>query len=214
MQDVSIERADVRSLEAMPQEPTRDAADAAMDRYACGADEAFGTLYDLIAPRLHAFLVRRARDAGSAEDIVQQTFLQMHVARQHFTPGAPVMPWAFSIARRLLIDSFRRRRHEENASPITAEVEDRPPPSSSVEKVDALVGKRLLARQVAEELSRLPEANRTAFELVRYDGLSMNEAAQALGTSVSAVKTRAFRTYESLRERLGDAVREELGEVT
>ena len=184
-----------------------------MERYASGADDAFDALYDSLAPRLHAFLFRRARDAATAEDLVQQTFLQIHFARQHFTPGAPVMPWAFAIARRLLIDSFRRTRHERGRDQVTIDMDEHPAPSSR-EQVDTLVGRRRLTRRVAEELSRLPEANRTAFELVQYDGLSMTEAAQALGVTVSAVKTRAFRAYESLRERLGDAAREELGEFT
>jgi RNA polymerase sigma-70 factor (ECF subfamily) len=184
-----------------------------MDRYACGADEAFDALYDLLAPRLHAFLFRRANNAETAEDLVQQTFLQIHFARQHFTPGAAVMPWAFAIARRLLIDSFRRTRREGARDAVVIDMDEHPAPSSR-EQIDALVGKRRLTRQVEEELSRLPEANRTAFELVQYDGLSMTEAAQALGVSVSAVKTRAFRAYQRLRERLGDAAHEELGEFT
>jgi RNA polymerase sigma-70 factor (ECF subfamily) len=184
-----------------------------MDRYASGDNDAFDALYDSLAPRLHAFLSRRARDAETTEDLVQQTFLQIHFARQHFTPGAPVMPWAFAIARRLLIDSFRRTRHEGSRDAPAIDMDDRPMPSSR-EQIDALVGKRRLTQQVAEELLRLPEANRTAFELVQYDGLSMAEAAQALGLTVSAVKTRAFRAYQSLRERLGDAIGEELGEVT
>jgi RNA polymerase sigma-70 factor (ECF subfamily) len=203
----------MREAEEAPKDRGRDPADLAMARYASGADEAFDALYDSLAPRLHAFLFRRARDAATAEDLLQQTFLQLHFARQHFTPGAPVMPWAFAIARRLLIDSFRRTRHEGNRDALATDLDEHPAPSSR-EQIDALVGKRRLARRVEEELSRLPEANRTAFELIRYDGLSMTEAAQALGVTVSAVKTRAFRAYECLRERLGDAVREELGEVT
>jgi RNA polymerase sigma-70 factor (ECF subfamily) len=203
----------MRDSQGAPKDRGRDPADVAMDRYARGADDAFDVLYDSLAPRLHAFLFRRARDAETTEDLVQQTFLQIHFARQHFTPGAPVMPWAFAIARRLLIDSFRRSRHEGSPNALPIDVDEQPAPSSR-EQIDALVGKRRLARQVAEELLRLPEANRTAFELVRYDGLSMTEAAQALGVTVSAVKTRAFRAYQCLRERLGDAVREELGEVT
>ena len=203
----------MRDSHGVPKDRRRDPADEAMDRYASGADDAFDVLYDSLAPRLHAFLFRRARNAEATEDLVQQTFLQIHFARQHFTPGAPVMPWAFAIARRLLIDSFRRTRCEGSPETLSIDMDEQPAPSSR-EQIDALVGKRRLARQVAEELLRLPEANRTAFELIRYDGLSIAEAAQALGVTVSAVKTRAFRAYQCLRERLGDAVREELGEVT
>jgi RNA polymerase sigma-70 factor (ECF subfamily) len=184
-------------------------ANAAMDRYAAGDDAAFEELYDLLAPRLHAFLLRRTRDGARADDLLQQTFLQMHCARQHFTRGAPVMPWAFAIARRLLIDGVRKGRREsftEDGNPGDREL------ASPRDAPDALVATRRLARRVEEELARLPEAHRIAFELVQRDGLSMAEAAQVLGTTVTAVKLRAHRTYEALRERLGDHVREELGE--
>ena len=88
-------------------EAWKEAASAAMDRYACGQDAAFSDLYDLLAPRLSAFIGRRTRDRALAEDLVQQTFLQMHTARSHFCSGADVTPWAFAIARRLLIDTIR-----------------------------------------------------------------------------------------------------------
>ena len=109
-------------------------ANVAMDRYACGDDAAFGELYDLLAPRLHAFLCRRVRDESFAEDLLQQTFLQMHAARRHFCQGAEVMPWAFAIARRLLIDSVRRVGH--NRIPASdgdpaAVLDERPSPESS-----------------------------------------------------------------------------------
>jgi RNA polymerase sigma-70 factor (ECF subfamily) len=63
---------------------------------------------------------------------------------------------------------------------------------------------------MSEELSRVSETDRTAFELVKCDGLSMAEAAEVLGTTANAVKLRAFRTAEALRATLGDEVREEL----
>src|SRR5271166_506830 len=90
----------------------KQAASAAMDRYACGEDAAFSELYDLLAPRLSAFLLRRTRDASHTEDLLQQTFLQMHHARRHFGTGADVTPWAYAIARRLLIDAFRKKGRE------------------------------------------------------------------------------------------------------
>lgn len=184
-------------------------ANAAMDRYAMGDDAAFEALYALLAPRLHAFLLRRTRDPARVEDLVQQTFLQMHCARSHFTRGAQVMPWAFAIARRLLIDGLRKGRRESFAE--DGEGGNREP-ASPLDAPDAQVATRRLARRIEEELARLPEAHRIAFELVQCDGLSMAEAAQVLGTTATAVKLRAHRTYVVLRERLGDHVREELRE--
>src|SRR5206468_10799297 len=79
----------------------------AMDRYAEGDNAAFPLLYDLLAPRLHAY-ARRRMDVASAEDLVQQALLRIHCARASYLRGSNVVPWAFAITRRLMIDSFRR----------------------------------------------------------------------------------------------------------
>src|SRR5205814_9797676 len=83
-------------------------ADRAMARYASGDDAAFGDVYDAVAPALHRYLARRTRDAALTDDLVQHTFLKMHRNRHHFHDGAEVMPWAFAIGIRLLIDRVRR----------------------------------------------------------------------------------------------------------
>jgi RNA polymerase sigma-70 factor (ECF subfamily) len=178
-----------------------------MDRYACGDDSAFSELYDLLAPRLTVFLARRTRDDALASDLVQQTFLQMHASRRHFTEGADVMPWAFAIARRLLIDVVRKSGREVAADDggdgeRESVAPDLPP--------DRIVAQRRLARRVGEELERVPDAQRAAFELVKRDGLSLAEAAEVLGTTVAAVKLRVHRTYEALRAALGEEMHEEL----
>jgi RNA polymerase sigma factor (sigma-70 family) len=90
----------------------RDRANAAMERYARGEDHAFSELYDSLAPRLRRYLLRASRDPGWADDLLQQTMLQIHRARGRFIVGAEVLPWAFAIARRLLIDGHRRRKNE------------------------------------------------------------------------------------------------------
>src|SRR5215475_1616495 len=93
----------------------QDAADLAMERYADGDEAAFGEVYAAVGPRVRAFLRRRLRDDEVASDLGQQTFLQMHRARASFAPGARVLPWALSIAARLLIDHLRvgkRRVHD------------------------------------------------------------------------------------------------------
>jgi RNA polymerase sigma-70 factor (ECF subfamily) len=188
----------------------KKAASAAMDRYACGEDAAFSELYDLLAPRLSAFLLRRTRDASHTEDLLQQTFLQMHYARRHFGSGADVTPWAYAIARRLLIDAFRKNGRE-----IACANEDMDEECESMARSaspEAIVGRQQLTRRVEQELARVPEAHRVAFELVQCDGLTMAEAANVLGTTAAAVKLRAHRTYLALRAALGDEVRDELRE--
>jgi RNA polymerase sigma-70 factor (ECF subfamily) len=179
----------------------QSAADRAMDRYAAGDNAAFGEVYDEIAPRLYAYLVRQTRNSARAEDILQQTLLKIHVARGSFVAGAPVLPWAYAIARRLLVDSGRRGKREVLSADGEGPSDD--VPASGQAAADDLVAARELAVLVRTELDRLPEAQRVAFELVKQEGLSMAEAAQVLGTTVSAVKLRAFRAYEALRAALG-----------
>ena len=175
--------------------------DRAMDRYARGEDAAFEEVYDLLAPRLYGFLVRQTRDRARAEDVVQQTMLRIHRARDRFEPGARVLPWAFAIARRLLVDSHRRGRREVLGELDGDEVAD------TLASVDAPADDVAIARELAAkihaELLRLPENQRVAFELLKQEGLSVAEAAETLGTTASAVKLRAFRAYEALRAALG-----------
>ena len=132
----------VASVERSGEAPVVDAgarsrADAAMERYADGDESAFATLYDEVAPRLLRFTSRQLRSAAAAEDVVQQAFLQMHVARGQFTRGAAVLPWAYAIARRLVIDLSRRRGHEDPRA--VAEDEGAPSPAAAAD--DALMAR-------------------------------------------------------------------------
>ena len=178
-------------------------ANAAMDRYAGGDDAAFGDLYDLLAPRLYGYLLRQTRNTAKSEDLVQQTFLQMHCARGRFIVGADVVPWAFAIARRLMIDGMRLGKREVLSQDDESKGGELV--ALGIAADDAVHAKQIAAR-IGRELARLPESQRVAFELIKQDGLSVAEAADVLGISVSAVKLRAHRTYEALRSVLGDLV--------
>jgi len=192
-------------------DPERERANAAMERYARGEDQAFSQLYDSLAPRLHRYLLRASRDPGRADDLLQQTMLRIHRARGRFVVGAEVLPWAFAIARRLLIDSVRRRKNERRtisletggheASPVEVVADQRP--------ADEVIDARRLGSAIAAEIERLPESHRVAFELIQRDGLSIREAAAVLGATPTAVKLRAHRAYVALRSALGDVVDEQ-----
>jgi RNA polymerase sigma-70 factor (ECF subfamily) len=181
---------------------SRLVANAAMDRYAQGDDAAFAALYDALAPRLHQYLVRQCRDQSRADDLLQQTLLHMHRARGRFTAGAEVLPWAFAIARRLLIDSVRRGKYEVLGD---GDESGRGEPAGDGRGADDLLDSKRLAQAVEVELSRMPEPHRVAFELIKKEGLSVKEAAAVLGTTATAVKLRAHRAYVALRAALGDA---------
>ena len=183
-------------------------ADAAMERYSNGDNAAFAELYDAIAPRLHGFLRKATRNDATTEDLMQQTFLQIHRARGSFIPGASVMPWALAIARRLMIDNARRQRVELGIFIHAPIDEDRMMSElTATAGADAVLDARRLEQRVQQQLDALPETQRTAYQLVKQEGLSLKRAAEVLGTSVTAVKLRTHRAYRILRAVL----REERG---
>ena len=183
----------------------RTRASAAMERYASGDDAAFGELYEALAPRLYGFLFRLVRERSAAEDLLQQTFLQMHAARARFAHGADVTPWAMAIGRRLFIDMARRTKARATDLVEGDEIDrmnvDRTPDAEQW----------LIAREtesaVDAGLATLGPAQREAFRLVKEEGLSIAEAASVLGTTSAAIKLRAHRAYAHLRKSIGGASR-------
>lgn len=175
-----------------------------MARYAAGDDAAFGALYDALADRLHGYIRRHVSDPHGCDDLLQETFLRMHKARGTFLTGAAVLPWAFAIARRLVLDRVRRERRV----PPPAATDDQEPMSlvGGSDRPEDVVEAREAARRLARALERLPDSQRTAFELLKQDGLTLAEAAEVLGVTVTAVKLRAHRAYESIRAALGEDV--------
>jgi len=198
--DLPGELAPVASRARAPDRARDDAANTAMDRYAAGDDAAFGALYDALAPRLHGFLIRQLRDRTHAEDLLQQTMLQIHCARATYVTGAEVVPWAFAVARNLVIDAHRRRTTRREVELDDGDgTHDRP---SIQPSPDDAAQSREAAATIQRVLATIPEPQRVAFELLKYDGLSLAEAAEVLGASVGAVKVRAHRAYEALRAAL------------
>lgn len=178
-------------------------ANAAMDRYASGDDAAFRELYDALSPRLYGFVLRLCCDPSRAEDLVQQTFLQMHDARFRFISGSDVAPWAMAIARRLFIDTVRQsRRHA--TSPVDGQSLDETNPSLDP-SAEELLSAHETAAVLDARIEKLPEAHRDAFLLLRVEGLSLAQAASVLGVTVAAVKVRAHRAYTRLRQAAGRA---------
>lgn len=178
-------------------------ADAAMDRYADGDDSAFRIVHAALVERLRTFLLRMAKSPALAEDLVQETFLRMHRARGSFKRGARVVPWSYAIARNVYIDQTRMLGTKREKLATTDE-----DPNLSIEAGPETNAEELsvasdLARTVEKTLAALPVNQREAFVLLRYEGLSVADAAEILGATEGAVKLRAFHAYEALRAALG-----------
>jgi RNA polymerase sigma-70 factor (ECF subfamily) len=185
----------------------------AMARYATGDDAALGEVYDLAAPHVFRFLSRLARDPVLAEDLTQEVFLRVHGARASYRVDAKVLPWMFTIGRRLFLDAVRARRHDGPS----LDADDRPsgpdvvPAISQAPRPDELVVEVHLRIEVERILATLPEHHATAYRLLKEENLTAAEAAAVLGTTENGVKLRAHRAYEALRRILGETWLDEPG---
>jgi RNA polymerase sigma-70 factor (ECF subfamily) len=174
--------------------------DLAMSRYAQGDDTAFTKVFVGLAPRLQAFLRRLCGSDDLAGDLTQETFLRMHRARGSFVPGNRVVPWAYAIARNCF--SSHARSPKAKASRTAVDIAEHDAAAGLDASAEEAASARQSASIVQATLAQMSDANREAFVLIRFEGLSVAEAAQILGATEGAVKLRAFRAYELLREAL------------
>jgi RNA polymerase sigma-70 factor, ECF subfamily len=173
--------------------------ESAMSRFSSGDDDAFATVYDRLASPLRLFLTRACGDRALAEDLTHETVLKIHRARDLYRPGARVLPWAFTIARRVYADEYRKRRHEKprfrSDDPANDVVDPRP-------LADQLLDRKRAANNLDAAISTLPEHQAAVCRLVRDEGLSSAEMAGTLGTSAGTTRVRAHRAYKALRPLL------------
>jgi RNA polymerase sigma-70 factor (ECF subfamily) len=177
-----------------------DALSVVMDRYARGEDRAFDDLYRLGAPRVRGFLLRLCGNLALADDLTQEAFLRVHRARGSFSAGASALPWMLAIARNVLRDNARRAQVRPGSLVGAADASNG---TARVAAADGCADEVLAAREtlevVRQVLEQIPALQREAFVLLRFEGMSVSEAAQVLGTTEGAVKVRAFRASEALR---------------
>lgn len=178
----------------------RPPLDLAMDRYADGDDAAFTEVFAGLAPRIQAFLYRLCGSPDLASDLTQETFLRMHRARGSFAAGHAVVPWAYAIARNCFVSHSRSSKVK--AQRHSVDIADHELSTGLESNAESTVLARESAEVVRRVLAELSVANREAFVLLRFEGLSVAAAAQVLGATEGAVKLRAFRAYEALRAAL------------
>jgi len=168
-----------------------------MAAYVAGDGAAFRVIFERYAPLLMRAMLRELYVREEANDLVQQTFLQLHRARADFDVEHKLKPWIFTIAMNLKREYFRRKKRRPERS-LEAEATLEP-------AVGALGAARVDARRtLARVLGDLPADQREVIELHWFDGLEFPEVAEVVGASVSAVKVRAHRGYVRLRAALGD----------
>jgi len=140
---------------------------------------------------------------SDAEDIAQQVFVRVWKNLKRYEPRAKFTTWLLKITRNLVFNELRRRsRHP--AVPLQSETdeEERPLKDEHAASPDATLLEHELQDAVDAAIAQLPETQRMAVILRRYEELSYEEIAEALDQSVSAVKSLLFRARTELRESL------------
>ena len=189
----------------MPEERETDAA--LMMRVKQGDMTAFAELVDKYKQPVINLLGRLLKDSTEAEDIAQNTFVQVFKSADRYHPEASFASWLFTIARRLGLNELRRRsRHPADSIESSRnDGEDLPPrefvDASNPEPPQNLL-RHELEQKIEESLAELPENQRTAILLCRQDELTYEQIAEILQCSLSATKSLIFRARETLKQRL------------
>ncbi len=161
--------------------------------YAAGDLAAHRALFARFAPRVRRVALAALRADADADEVVQQTFLQVHRARHDFRAGRALSPWLHTIARNLIRDAFRRRGRAKE-TPLGTEGRLEPAASEPAPLPDA--ASLALVRRA---LDALPVDQRRAIELHFFEGKPFAEVAALVGATPSAVKVRAHRGYRRMR---------------
>lgn len=164
-----------------------------MREYQAGRFEAFDEIYASLAPALRRYLLSHARDAAKADDLVQETFLQIHRARHTFDPAYPLMPWAMAIARHVwLMDRRTLSRRPWAPDDVTAiELPVRAEASVLADRVE-----------VRRALGQVAPSRRDAVIQHHLLGFSFKEIAGRAGIAETAAKLRSSRGIAQLRALL------------
>ena len=164
-----------------------------MREYQSGRFEAFDEIYAAIAPALRRYLLSQARDAAKADDLVQETFLQIHRARHTYDASYPLMPWAMAIARHVwLMD--RRTLSRRPWAPDDVMEMDLPVRAEAASLADR--------DAVNRALDQVAPAKRDAVIQHHVMGFSFKEIAERAGIAETAAKLRSSRGIAQLRNLL------------
>ncbi|SRR5579875_8685 len=176
-----------------------------------GDGQSFDLLLEKYRSPLVNFLGRMVHDRATAEDLAQEVFLRVFRARKQYTPSAKFTTWLFRIATNLALNSLRDNRHQRMEVSIDAPAsDDENAPPRELPAKDARIDQQMIEQDRAEVIRRavlsLPEKQRVAVLLHKYEEMDYSEIAKVLECSESALKSLLFRAYESLRVQLAPLV--------
>ena len=181
--------------------------------YQRGSEAAFDQIVEAYSGQVFGLFTRFLGPVPEREDLVQEVFLRVIRARERWQPTARLSTWLYRIAFNLSVNRSQRRTPEVSIDADPGRPEEprefddpsAPQPSEALERNDVVDA-------VQAAIAALPETQRMALVLARFEGQSLAEIAQVLGSSEKAVKSLVHRARENLRARLTPYLEQEHAE--
>ena len=170
--------------------PSVTALEQLMVRYQQADEIAARSLIEQLSPQLYRFFAAQLGNPDDASDMLQDAWLRIHRVRHTYRPGEPLLPWVYAIARRVRVDSYRKRRRIARAGNCRSRC-CRSQPSRAKNPAISPPFDQLIAG--------LPASQREVLTMLKVNGLTLEEVARATSSSVGSVKQKAHRAYERLR---------------
>jgi len=169
-----------------------------------GDGASFGVLLEKHRSSVVHFLYRMVQNHAVAEELAQDVFLRVYRSRSSYEPTAKFTTWLFRIATHLALNALRDGKNERLQERLDDDSSDMPARQVSDHRpsVEQSMVHRARLDEVRQAIKGLPEKQRAAVLMHKYEEMEYSQIAAVLSCSESAVKSLLFRAYETLRARL------------
>jgi RNA polymerase sigma-70 factor (ECF subfamily) len=182
-----------------------------MLRVKAGDESAFAYLVQKYRRPMVNFMYRMAHNAAGAEDLAQEVFLRVYRSRESYEATAKFTTWLYRIATNLAVNHARDTRHERPENTVSLDEPDEESgrtldlPDRGPSAEESLMQRERLTA-IRQRVQALPERQRIAVVMHKYQQMDYRQIADVLKLSESATKSLLFRAYETLREQLREFV--------
>jgi RNA polymerase sigma-70 factor (ECF subfamily) len=182
-----------------------------MLRAKAGDQSAFDYLVQKYRRPIISFMYRMARNTAAAEDLAQEVFLRVYRSRESYEASAKFTTWLYRIATNLAVNHARDTRHERPEVTVSLDEPDEETGATLELPDGALTAEQAIVRRerlmaIRSKVEALPEQQKLAVIMHKYQQMDYKEIAEVLKKSESATKSLLFRAYETLREQLKEFV--------
>jgi RNA polymerase sigma-70 factor, ECF subfamily len=182
-----------------------------MLRVKAGDDSAFDYLVQKYRRQIINFMYRMAHNSAAAEDLAQEVFLRVYRSRANYEPTAKFTTWLYRIATNLGVNYARDTRHERpenvmNLDEPDSETGQAPDLADKTANVEEEILRRERLAAIKAKVEALPERQKMAVLMHKYQQMDYRQIAEVLKLSESATKSLLFRAYETLRTELKEFV--------